>query len=139
MALLGLVVDVVLIRLMMFRVNVERFIAVSEHMAEFVSHEPADIIGISAFKPHVKPPIGASLLGLSVSLPPVGSEDAEAKFLVLVQLKVVRPINRRHFVNEAVEGLKKHLRVFRGWVFVGWNGVVFFVVFIFCCHEVRMP
>lgn len=139
LALLGLVLNVVLVRLMAFRVNVERSIVVAEHVAELLSHEATNVFGIGPFKPHVEPTIVTSMLGLSLSLPPEGSEDAETEFVIVIQLKVVGPIHLRHFVNEAVEGLEKRLRVLRGRVFVSWNGVVFLVVFIFGRHGVRMP
>jgi hypothetical protein len=139
LALLGLVVNVVFIWLMVFWVNVERCIVVSKHVTEFVSHEAANVIGIGAFKAHVEPTVGASLLGLSVALSPEGAENAETEFLVVVKLELFGPIHCRHFVNEAVQGLEKRLHVLRGRVFVGWNGVVFLVVFILGCHGVRMP
>tara|TARA_B100000683_G_scaffold116721_1_gene114786 strand:+ start:4334 stop:4765 length:432 start_codon:yes stop_codon:yes gene_type:complete len=139
LALLGLVVNVVLVRLMMFRVNVEWCIVMSEHVAEFVSHEAANVIGIGAFKPHVEPSIAASLFGLSVALSPEGSEDTETEFLVVVKLELFGPIHCRHFVNEVVQGLEKRLHVLRGRVFVGWNSIVFLGVFVLGCHRVRMP
>ena len=57
MALLRLFIDVILVWLVVFWVNVERCFVMTEHVAEFVSHELANIIGIGALKPHVKPSV----------------------------------------------------------------------------------
>ena len=57
MALLRLFIDVVLVWLVVFWVNVERCFVMTEHLAEFVSHELTNIIGIGALKTHVKPSV----------------------------------------------------------------------------------
>ena len=98
---------------MVFGVDVEWDVVVAEHMTEFVSYESADIVGICTFKPHVEPSIGASLFGLSVSLSPIGSEDTEAEFLVVVQLELFRPIHGGHLVNESIERVKEGRHVLR--------------------------
>ena len=62
LALLGLVLNVVLVRLMAFRVNVEASIVVAEHVAELLSHEATNVIGICPFKAHVETTVGTTLL-----------------------------------------------------------------------------
>lgn len=127
LALLGVLVGMLLIRLVVFGVNVERstVFLIEKFSAEALAKESTNIVFVHALKIH--PIVSLSFVVFSMltgALTPKGTKHLETVFFIPCELERIRPIHALNKVHKTVEGFDIFLHVIHhgpvfGRVFIG--------------------